>query len=781
MPVAQAWNAGIGFKRVLPPRSLTYTLTSPAYTKWTAIANNSPTWQGHAVTSWSISPALPAGLIFNTTTGVISGTPTSSTYSASHTVAAANAGGSATVILTVSVALSPYTWLGTTSNVWATGTNWSGGAAPSLNTHVAIFDNECTQCNANISAAVTARSIQMKSNYAGTITQVAGVGNTINLGTNNSSTFGGFIIDAGTFAGGTANIRADYLQLNAGSFTSTSAELRLGFNTAHGVNTGFGFEVSSTATFTHNSGLLYMDAQTSSDSDRFCGTIKADQTVVLHKLAIDCQDTTADQSYDSSSFTISGTSKILQVMSELHAYDGWTSFGTIEFYGADADFYCDSAVTPNICAGVIDQNFQGSGDESTHLVFKGAAAQTYTFQDGAGGPTFRIENSNGVTPGGGTGTFTIFALDAVTGTFTAPASTLQFLGRTRIHFQNNLKGITVGASGGFAHNNGTVILAGGNNVYADSRTSFTFTLASNAITFNNLTLNFEAHNGASVGRENNETRIAAGTTITILKDLTVKAGRFIESGTGINPILIIRGNYRRECANYITHACADVDSAVDKQFDTNLSTIHVDNPGETECSGCTYTFNPGAGNTVTLTSGDMNLISTTTNVVVTSGTLHIAAGAGVVLRGNLTNNAAITCAVGEFIYYTGTLTGTPGAGNNTSCYRATPVDAIPAAVDWIDFSGISTTQTFSGLDHAARLEISVANGVGTPTLQYRLDGGSNAAWTTIVVGTPAAITIMNGHFLEFRVTGTATHSGVFTIRNTTDANNVIDTVTGTVP
>lgn len=732
------------------------------------------------MTSWSISPALPAGLSFNTSTGVITGTPTSSIYSASHTVTAANAGGSTTRSLTISVTLSPYTWIGTTSNVWSTGTNWYGGAAPSTNTHVAIFDNECTQCNANISSAITARSIQMKNNYTGTITQVAGVGNTINLGTNDANNFGGFTIDAGTFVGGNANIRSDYLVLNAGSFTSTSAELRLGFDAFHGINSNYGFSLSSTATFAHNTGSVYIDVQAGSTGTRSCGTMTLDQAVVFYNFSFDCRDYTADGNYDWAYYTINGTSKTLQVMNELHFYDGWAHGGTIEFYGADVDFYCDNAGSPNICSGLINQTFDGSGDESIQLIFKGSSAQTYTFQAGAGGPTFRIENASGVSPGGGTGTFTIFALNAITGTFTAPSSTLEFLGKTNIHYQGNSVGITVGASGGFAHNNGLVILAGRSTAYTD-KSAFLFTLASNAITFYNLTLNFNSHSWGNVGRELSDTRIPAGTTITILNDLTVKAGRFFESTTGTNPELVIRGDYIRECADFITHDCADEDSAINKRFDTAGSNIYNNNPSDTECTGCTYTFDPGAGNTVTINTGVMNLRSSSANFVVSSGTLNIAAGGGAILGANLTNNAAITCAAGEFIYYEGTLSGTPGGGNNASCYRTTPLDGIPAAIDWVDFSSTSASQTFSGLDNSARLQISVAPVVGSPTMQYRVNNGANAAWSTITVGSPATWTVMNGHFMEFRVTGTSLDSGTFTIRNLSDSSNIIDTVTGTAP
>lgn len=83
------------------PSSLSY--ASPvSYTVGAAIANNSPTVTG-AVASYSISPSLPAGLSFNTTTGVISGTPSVASGASNYTVTATNSGGSTTSVLSVAV------------------------------------------------------------------------------------------------------------------------------------------------------------------------------------------------------------------------------------------------------------------------------------------------------------------------------------------------------------------------------------------------------------------------------------------------------------------------------------------------------------------------------------------------------------------------------------------------------------------------------------------------------------------------------------------------------
>lgn len=84
------------------PSGLTYSSGTATYTRTFAITQNSPTVTG-TVTSYSVSPALPAGLTLNTTTGVISGTPTDVVTSAVYTVTATNAGGSTTANVTITV------------------------------------------------------------------------------------------------------------------------------------------------------------------------------------------------------------------------------------------------------------------------------------------------------------------------------------------------------------------------------------------------------------------------------------------------------------------------------------------------------------------------------------------------------------------------------------------------------------------------------------------------------------------------------------------------------
>ena len=79
------------------PSALSYAPASQTVRQGTAITAMVLSASGGVIASYSISPALPAGLIFNTTTGEISGTLTAAqTGATTHTITATNSGGSAT-------------------------------------------------------------------------------------------------------------------------------------------------------------------------------------------------------------------------------------------------------------------------------------------------------------------------------------------------------------------------------------------------------------------------------------------------------------------------------------------------------------------------------------------------------------------------------------------------------------------------------------------------------------------------------------------------------------
>ena len=89
---------------IAAPSALMYIGSPFTFTKGTAIkATDSPTNAGGAVSSYSVSPSLPAGLNLNASTGVISGTPTALSVASSYTITASNGSGSTTVSLRITV------------------------------------------------------------------------------------------------------------------------------------------------------------------------------------------------------------------------------------------------------------------------------------------------------------------------------------------------------------------------------------------------------------------------------------------------------------------------------------------------------------------------------------------------------------------------------------------------------------------------------------------------------------------------------------------------------
>jgi len=161
----------------LPPANLTYSANPAVYTRGTAITPNSPSSTGGAVTSYSVSPALPTGLSLNASTGVITGTPTVATAAASYVVTASNAAGSTTASVNITVRDLPPANLTYSANpaVYTTGTaitpntpSSTGGAVTSysvspalptglsLNTTTGVITGTPTAATATASYVVTA-------------------------------------------------------------------------------------------------------------------------------------------------------------------------------------------------------------------------------------------------------------------------------------------------------------------------------------------------------------------------------------------------------------------------------------------------------------------------------------------------------------------------------------------------------------------------------------------------------------------------------------------------
>jgi len=80
-----------------------YTSNDDSYIVGLTIASNVPTLSTGVATSYSISPSLPAGLSFNTSTGAISGTPTAASADQVYTITASNNGGTDSITINIEV------------------------------------------------------------------------------------------------------------------------------------------------------------------------------------------------------------------------------------------------------------------------------------------------------------------------------------------------------------------------------------------------------------------------------------------------------------------------------------------------------------------------------------------------------------------------------------------------------------------------------------------------------------------------------------------------------
>ena len=101
IPITQSFT--VNPAAITAPTSLSYSTNPAVYTVDIAISGNSPSNSGGAITAYSVSPALPAGLTLNTATGEITGTPTATAAAATFTITGTNTAGHATASLTITV------------------------------------------------------------------------------------------------------------------------------------------------------------------------------------------------------------------------------------------------------------------------------------------------------------------------------------------------------------------------------------------------------------------------------------------------------------------------------------------------------------------------------------------------------------------------------------------------------------------------------------------------------------------------------------------------------
>lgn len=241
---------------------INYSPSSNIYTVGAAITNWVPTNSGGAAASWSISPGLPAGLSFDTTTGIISGTPTASSAATTYTVTATNTVGSSTTTVNITInAQAPVISYTPSTNTYTVGTTISsltpsntGGAATSWSiSSVLPAGLSFNTSTGVISGTPTAASVSKT--YTITATNVTGSGSTtVTITINSLAPSISYSPSTVTYSVGATITPAVPTNIGgvASSFAITSGTLPTGlsFDTSTGTISGTPTVTFATATFT---------------------------------------------------------------------------------------------------------------------------------------------------------------------------------------------------------------------------------------------------------------------------------------------------------------------------------------------------------------------------------------------------------------------------------------------------------------------------------------------------------------------------------------------------
>jgi hypothetical protein len=397
----------------------------------------------------------------------------------------------ATFVILAPEDLFAQTWDGGgADNNWSTAANWSGNAVPT-GTAAVIFDGTSTKdCTIDNVGSWSSGSLTIAATYTGTVTQNVAV------------ILSSFTQNAGTFTGGSAELRTSSFTLAGGTFNAPTGNLTI-YPTASANATVFTY---TAGTFNHSNGTLRFRNPAIGNGTTYTYTISLASALTVNNLQYEASISAAYNDRDRI-LSLTGAAAKFIVLGDFTMRRA-TGFTPANLQGGP---YANGGTIELRGNAVIDA---GANAGSTLLKFNGTGTQTYSSNGGLA-PAIEIDKTAGsVSAASGTTDLTTIALTLTQGTFNAPTGNLTIYPTATSHVT-----VFTYTAGTFNHSNGTLRFR--NPAISPGLTiNYTISLAS-ALTVNNL--QYEASISAAYNdRDRILTLAGSAAKFIVLGDFTMR-------------------------------------------------------------------------------------------------------------------------------------------------------------------------------------------------------------------------------------------------------------------